>query len=365
MRRPRSAWERDWLVPALAATLVLLILFWLAEPRRPDVAPGAGPPRVAPGAPAAPGAGYLFCAWNVENLFDDDDDPRVHDPDEDWFGRNPALVRQKVDHLARALLLQGDGRGPDILAAVEVESRRAAELLRDALNAGLPAALRYTGLIFRENRTGRHIAPLVLTRLPRRDDLTRTFGTRRILEAHLEARGAPLTVLVSHWTSRVTDATDVKRTAYADAVYRAFLDTHRADPRADILLAGDYNDGPDDPALVEGLHTTADPALVRAGGARPRLLDLMAGRDPRRFGTYLYQRRWQALDHIVLGPGLLDPRGWLALPETLRVEAPPALRAGTDGRPFRFGGPRQAGPRGYSDHFAITLRLKVTDAENP
>ncbi|HWE36514.1 MAG TPA: endonuclease/exonuclease/phosphatase family protein [Isosphaeraceae bacterium] len=361
MRRPLSGWERDWLVPALVATLVVLLLFWLAEPPRPAAAPGgAGPSSPRGDGPEPPEGGYLFCTWNVENLFDDDDDPRVHDDDEDWFGHNPELVRQKVAHLARALLLQNDGRGPDILAAVEVENRRAAELLRDALNAGLPAALQYNGLVFRENRTGRHIAPMVLTRLPCRDDLTRTFGARRILEAHVEARGAPLIVLASHWTSRVTDATDVKRTAYAAAVYRAFLDRYRADPRADVILAGDYNDGPDDPALVDGLHTTSDPALVRADGPRPRLLDLMAGRDPRLFGTYLYQRRWQALDHIVASPGLLDPSGWLALPETLRVEAPTPLRAGRDGRPFRFGGPRQAGPRGYSDHFAVTLRLRVT-----
>jgi endonuclease/exonuclease/phosphatase family metal-dependent hydrolase len=362
---PRGPWApSDRQILAVALVVLVLLVLWLAEPRRavppPPAAPNPAPeaPEVATAPPPSAGS-YLFCTWNVENFYDDRDDPAVRDEDEDAFGRDPDLVRRKVELLAEALLLQQDGRGPDILAMVEVESRRAVELLRDALNARLPSELAYTGIIQRDNHTGRHFAPAILTRLRARDELTRTFGIRRILEAHIEAEGAPLVVLASHWTSRVTDATDEKRSAYADALYRAFLALDRTDPAVDVLLSGDFNDEPGDDALQEHLHVTGDVARVRADGPRPPLLDLVIGRDPRREGTYLYHGRWQFLDHIVVAPGLLDDVGWQVLPETLRTEGPPSLRAARDGAPRRFGSPRHDGPRGPSDHFALTVRLRV------
>ncbi|HEX8204311.1 MAG TPA: endonuclease/exonuclease/phosphatase family protein, partial [Isosphaeraceae bacterium] len=175
--------------------------------------------------------------------------------------------------------------------------------------------------------------------------------------------GAPLVLLVSHWTSRLTDETDAKRSAYAQAIYAAFLEHYRADPAADVLIAGDFNDEPDDPSLRDGLHVTADADRVRAGGPRPPLLDLMAGKDPDQLGTYYYNGRWQILDHIVVAPGLLDPAGWQALPETARTENPDALRTGRSRRPLRFGGPKNQNPRGPSDHFAVTIRLRVGQPE--
>ncbi len=174
------------------AALLILLAAWLSRPRdiRPPVTrPNPGPSASSP----ASSAGFLVCSWNVENFFDDVDDPKNHDEDEDWFGRDPSAFRQKVAVLADSLLLQNDGLGPDVLAMVEVESLRCVEALRDALNARLPAEARYGGIVQRDDRTGRRFAPAVLTRLGVRDDLTqgpRDFGNRRILEAHLEARGA-------------------------------------------------------------------------------------------------------------------------------------------------------------------------------
>ncbi|MCA1684388.1 MAG: hypothetical protein LC745_00075, partial [Planctomycetia bacterium] len=208
---PRDPGGTAW---AVAALLMILLGLWLLSPR------GALDPPPLP-APAPAGAdGYLFCTWNAENLFDDDDDLANHDPDEDWFAANPDAVRDKVEQLARALRLQNGGRGPDILVVVEVETRRAAELLRDALNDGLSATDRYTTLVHRDNRTGRRIEPAVLARLPGRDDLTRTFHADRTLEAHLVGPGgAPLVVLASHWTSRLRGETESRRASYADHVY--------------------------------------------------------------------------------------------------------------------------------------------------
>ena len=343
--RPPRGWD-DPRVLTLAILALLALAAWYS--RR-----GAAPAPAGP-APAPSAEGYLFCSWNVENLFDDVDDPDVRDADEDWFGNNKAVVREKVDHLAEALLRQAGGRGPDVLAVVEVENLRAVELLRDALNARLAPELRYSYVVFRENRTGRHFAPAILSRLPGRVDPGIEFRpTLRILAAVVEAEGAPLHILASHWTSRLTDATGDRRAAYGDALYRAARDLG---PDADLLICGDFNDEPDDPSVRDHLHAIGDPAVVGDVRGPLRLLDLMAGPRP---GTIEFRGRFQTFDHLVASPGLLEPPGWVALPGTLIVADDPSLRTGRNGRPWRFGGPNATGPRGYSDHFAVTVRLRV------
>src|SRR5262249_34278446 len=92
------------------------------------------------GQAVVPGSdGYLFCFWNVENLFDDHDDRRTGaDAEFDaWFARDPAALQLKLDRLSEAIVRLNDGKGPDILAVVEVENERAADLLRQALNRRL------------------------------------------------------------------------------------------------------------------------------------------------------------------------------------------------------------------------------------
>lgn len=348
--------EGGWRPTAVVALALILLGLWLLRPT------GPGPPPVP--VPASTADGYLFCTWNVENLFDDRDDPADRDADETWFGAHPEAVTEKVGLLARALLLQNEGRGPDVLTVVEVENRRAVELLRDALNSVLPPDVpRYTGLVHRDNRSGRRIEPAVLTRLPVRDDRTRSFAPLRILEAHLEGPGgAPLVVLASHWTSRIREGSEARRAAYADTLYQRARELTDSDPAADVLIAGDFNDEPGDPSVGEHLHALADPDRVRdasRAGAPLRLLDLTARLDPARDGTYYYKGRWEVLDHLVASPGLLDPSGWQVMPETVRVENSGSLRFGRDGRPWRFGNPGNTNPRGPSDHFAVTVRLAV------
>ena len=356
----RSAGARG---SAVALVIVLLVMGvgWL-------ISLAGSRPRLIPGAPAPASAeGVLFCAWNVENLFDDRDDPTNHDQDEDWFAHDPEAFGRKVAALRDAVLLHNDGRGPDVLAMVEVESRRSVEALRDSLNAVLPQAWRYTGIVQRDDRTGRRFAPAVLTRLAVREDLTRgppDFGDRRILEAHLETDGVPLVVLVAHWKSRLggKEETEVRRISYADSLYDRYLSLRKRTPGLDVILSGDFNDGPSEPSLVEHLHAVADPKLVREEDAEPSLLDLVADPSLAGEGTYFFGGRWEFLDHILAAPELLDGRGWSIRPETLRVGDFRALRRGAKGAPWKFGGPKSTSPRGYSDHFALSVRLILNPA---
>ena len=368
IRRIRDlvAIARPFPLPRFAGPILIVVALALAagavaylaatEWSRPRVTPGSGVPRSVDG--------FLFVEWNAENFFDDRDDPTNRDALEDWFAAEPEMFARKVDALAKALLLHNDGRGPDILALVEVESLRCVEALRDNLNAKLPAEYQYTGAIHRPDRTGRRFGPAILTRLDVRDKLTRgakEFGNRRILEVHLEHEGVPLVVLASHWTSRLRgeEATADKRAAYAKALYNRYLELRREYEGIDVILAGDFNDEPGDPSLRDSLHAVSAPDMVLRGlrDKEPRLLDLVASPSLYGRGTYSMNGRWEFLDHILAPPELLDSAGWSIRPETLAIGDFDELRKTRSGAPWKFGGEAQKGARGYSDHFALSVRL--------
>ena len=319
---------------------------------------------VAPGSARAAARDCLFCLWNVENFFDDQDDHRTGPGDKEYDGlyaRHPELLRLKLDKLTEALLSMNGGKGPDILAIVEVETIRAAELLRQALNAKLTdPALHYQSPLMKEVSIGRHIAPAILTRLPVLRDRTHSPGSRyRIIEGHIMVDGHELIVLASHWTSRLKDGNEKGRGEYADKLYGAANAIYHSNPAADILICGDFNDTPQDVSVAQHLHATADATAVRAGGQQLQLLNLLGDKDAAAgFGTH-YHKRWFIFDQIVVSPGMLDNAGWSCDPASVHTVSALAKPSDRNRRPWRFGGEKESGPRGYSDHFPVTVSLKV------
>lgn len=308
------------------------------------------------------GSDVSFCFWNVENLFDDRRDGRTGPGDKEydnWFADHPEMLQQKLGKLTEALLKMNNGKGPDILAIAEVENLRAAELLQQALNKRLDKAHHYQAPLMKEISLGRHIAPAILTRLPVIRDRTRNFGNKlRILEAHVKVGEHELVVLASHWTSRLKETNEKGRYEYADKLYGVANAMYLSNPRADFLICGDFNDSPSDPSVTEHLHATGDANAVRAGG-RLQLFNLMADKDPAGgHGTHFHQR-WMIFDQILVGPGMLDTLGWSCNPASVQTVNTLAKPGDKNHRPWRFGGEKEKGPRGYSDHFPVTVQLHV------
>jgi endonuclease/exonuclease/phosphatase family metal-dependent hydrolase len=326
--------------------------------------PGPRPPGYSAPAPAADG--YLLCFWNVENLFDDVDNgrrspgDRTYDP---WFARNPDILQLKLSHLADALTALNDGRGPDILAVAEVESERAAQLLKDALNQRLgDEAFHYRTVLIDNKSSGRHIAPAIITRLPVRRGRTRLLGRRlRILEGHIVVDGKELVVVASHWTSRVRRRSEPGREKYGDQIYGRFKAMYLSNPRVDFLVCGDFNDDPEDRSVTQHLHAVGDrEAVLNSGGADPLLLNVFADKDPAAgFGTHYDRGRWFLFDQVAVSPGLLDDFGWTCDPASATVINTLTRPRDRKGRPWRFGSPHDKHKRGFSDHFPITIRLRV------
>jgi endonuclease/exonuclease/phosphatase family metal-dependent hydrolase len=341
--------------PALAACLVCLALM-LAGCRAPNSDGGGGKE-------------YLFCFWNTENFFDDvrNGERRIPDKEFDtWFAENPDVFRLKLDNLTEVLAGLNDGRGPDILALAEVETERAVELLRDALNAKVgDRAPPYKAVLYRNPHGGRDIATAIITRLPVAGDRTQLLGKRlRILEGHIEVDGHDLVILATHWTSRVYDKKGEGRAKYADIVYGRFLSMYKRNPQVDLLICGDFNDNPDDASVKKHLHATGKRKSVLEDGDQPALYALFANlwqkeQDERKVGTHFYRGRNYIFDQIVVSPGLLDNKGWTCETDTVHIVKEMADRKG---HPLPFGTEREKLPlasRGASDHFPVTVKLRV------
>jgi endonuclease/exonuclease/phosphatase family metal-dependent hydrolase len=350
---------------------------------RPTPAPA---PLVETAGAAADGTGYLFCFWNAENFFDDVEDKRPTQPDKDydaWFAADGAKVfKQKLKNLTEVLLKMNDGKGPDILALAEVETQRAAELLRDSLNNGLKdPRLHYKNVQYKNPNGGRHIATAIITRLDVAAGQTQLLGRRlRILEAHLTANGHDLVVIASHWTSRVSSKDDKEGTGrdlYAQNIRNRFDALYKLNPKVDFLVCGDFNDEPDDESVVKYLKAIGYIRKVREDGANPYLLNLLADRGTevladaskqREPGTHNYRGKWLIFDQIIVSPGLLDNEGWSCDPASARIvnNLTAVKRGRKQGTPDDFGSPHDRDPleeRGYSDHFPVTVRLRVAGAK--
>lgn len=316
----------------------------------------------ANGAASAGGSkSYVFGFWNVENLFDDRDDGRNQPGDKEydgWLAKNPQILREKLGKLTDGILSTNDGKGPDILGVVEVESVRAAELLQHTLNSRLDPSLHYTSVLMKEVTVGRHIAPAILTRLPVVRDRTRNYGSRyRIVQGTVLVDGRELNVIVSHWTSRLKAANEKGRMEYADKIYGACNAMYHSNPAVDFLVCGDFNDTPADKSVVEHLHAVGD-AKITLSGPPLKLFHLQALKDPATYGTHYYQK-WFIFDQIAVSPGMLDNQAWSCVPDSVKPLTSLAKPRDRHGRPWRFGGEKETGQRGYSDHFPVTVQLNV------
>lgn len=361
-----------------ALLLVGVIVWFVIQEKRSNTptehpAPQESPPREPGGVPAVawslPADGKVsFMLWNVENLFDDVDDKRnsIDDPYDNWFASDVAARQLKYAHLTEIILKQNGSRGPDVLVCVEVESVRAATLLKDSLNAKLPQdAVPYQYVGMKNLDAGRHIAPAVISRIPIDDSRTTLHGRDlRILEVHLLAERRDLCIVASHWTSQLTQRDgshgEQGRMKYAATIYNLFQQAVQANPHADWLVCGDFNDSPTSEAIARGLNMTGDRSLVVPSKAEPRLLGLLSNKPPELFGTHYYNRPL-IYDHIGVSAGMLDRAGWGCDPDSVAVITDGLIRARTRTRnPWRFGNKNDdAVGRGYADHFPVVATLRV------
>ncbi len=309
---------------------------------------------------------YLFCFWNVENFFDDKINPKLENVDrefDDYFAKDAEARAAKLDRLCTVLLSDemNQGNGPDILAMAEVESQRAVELLGEELNKRLKQKeLHYKHIVFRDPAGGRGIATAVLSRVPV-EGTPRLLGrAQRMLVVRLVENKHPLTVVASHWSSRVSDKTGRGRSSYARQIYDDFHAAYRHNPTIDYLVCGDFNDTPTDDSVVQDLGATGEvkKVLSLSKNEKPMFFNPFVALASQGKGTHSFGERAYLFDQICLSPGLLDGEGWSYVNKSATIVEKFQFR----GRPDRFGGPNDRRPfrnRGASDHYPVTIQLRV------
>ncbi len=306
--------------------------------------------------------------WNVENLFDARNDPATDDDDFtpegklEWTERKLTLKQMRIRHILSAVDAHPDYRKyPDIVAFAEVENRRVFEETLSRLQGvsyktiyhessdprGIDIGLAYNPQTILPETSKAYSVPL------------EGKPTRKVIVAGFSAAGRPFHVILNHWPSRSFDAqwTEPKRVAAAK-VARHILDSLLVgNPRADIVVMGDFNDEPSDRSLKEVLGSSFDAAKVKTNG-NGLLYNCWSGYEG--IGSYFYKNHWQQIDQILLSSGMLDNRGLSAPRE--------AFRCFTFFRLFDYSGKkpwptyeRRKYAGGYSDHLPLLLKARIAD----
>jgi predicted extracellular nuclease len=310
----------------------------------------------------------LFLWWNVENLFDAYNDLATEDDDFtpngklQWTEKRVALKQMRIRHLISAVEAHPDYKKyPDILAFAEVENRNIFEETLTGIQGVSYKA------IYHESRDPRGI-DIGLAFNPKTVLLTGSKAysvplegkpTRKIIVAGFSAATHPFMVILNHWPSRSFDTgwSEPKRIAAAK-VARHILDSLLAgNPKADVVIMGDFNDEPADRSLKQVLRSTFDASSVRANG-HALLYNCWSGYDG--IGSYFYNNHWQQIDQILLSRGMLDNSGLSAQEK--------AFRCFTFFRLFDYSG-KKPWPTyekrnykgGYSDHLPLLLKARIRD----
>ena len=303
--------------------------------------------------------------WNVENLFDLENDPLKND-DEFSLGGDKmitqAILDMKLDHMTEVI----SDLNVDILGLCEVENRKVLEMLNERYTEknysiihyespdlrGIDAALLYDADKF-----------TVLESYPIKIPFGDEAPTRDILYVKGIFEDTDLHIFVNHWPSNYSGLErGVRRRSVVANILRKVLDKIlQEDENANIILMGDLNEAPLAEAVQNVLKSTIN---IEEVAENPfQLWNPMAHiMGVENGGTYKYRGIDNVIDQFIVSRGLINEKGLELLPSSVKVLNRDKYRqqAGDfKGYPFRFWvGDNLLG--GYSDHMAIqcTLYLK-------
>lgn len=309
---------------------------------------------------------FTVAFWNVENLFDTVDDPKVEKDEEFTPTASKKWTKErleiKLSNLSRVIADMDGGKGPAILGLSEVENRKAVELLVTRLQQ----LNRDYGIVHQDSPSFRGIdCALIYDRKLFRLEESRFHSisgmkTRDVLEARLARNGKSLTVFVNHWPSRGNPESARLKVA---GIVRARIDQIlMKDRSADFLVVGDLNDAPSNKSVGSALRTWGNPDQLRPGV----LFNAMWDHHKAGKGTHVYRGKWNTLDHVIASPGLLDSRGFSLVKGS----------AGVVQQDYQMYVPRNPDwipvpsrsytgdnfhANGFSDHLPVSCRVRLND----
>ncbi len=332
-------------------------------------------------APAASGS-VAIMSYNLQTLFD----PVDHGGEYEEFrvssgAWSEALYKTRLAALASAITAAsvpgGAGKGPDVLVVQEAENDR---VLRDLAEAA--GGYQYLASSPDEDA---NLGCGVLSRYPitavrahriRKPDGAPSSVPRYLLEVELDVEGRRLLVLAAHLKSKLGGAEETEAERRAATAFASMLVGTRLadDPSLAVVIAGDFNENPDEFERVGRAYPTA--LMAPDAGPGPWLL-ISGNREI--FGTgndsalvapapvlycpwedgggysYRYQGECERIDQLLLSPGLVSgddcPLGFQAF-----SAEPPEFAVDAEGNPLGW---NARSGSGYSDHLPIRILLGI------
>jgi len=312
--------------------------------------------------------------YNLENLFDYEDDPLTFDDDRTPDGKDhwtPEIYAAKLKNMAQVISEIGKditGTSPVIIGVCEIENRR---VLEDLVNQDALLAKDY-GIVHFDSpdRRGIDVAFLyqkkVFTPIDSKiyelkiydnNDATKRIFTRDQLLVSGMLDGEKMHFIVNHWPSRSGgEARSRFKRIKAAKLNKQIIDSlHSDDPYAKIITMGDLNDDPTSASLKEVLQ----PQKKREKTTTRQLYNPMYEMYKKGLGTLAWRDGWNLFDQMIVSAELTKKdfssyrlykagiynKSYLANP-----------RGRWKGYPYRsFADGGFTG--GYSDHFPVYLYL--------
>jgi hypothetical protein len=198
-----------------------------------------------------------------------------------------------------------------------------------------------------------------------------SLDARDLLVAGLNVDGHLLVVLNNHWKSGASNPELEPVRVQNARVVRAELEAILVEnPRADVIIAGDFNAYYNHKAAFPDLPETAVNDVLGANGYETRMVvdrsrnlyNLWFELEPEERGSEVWRGYWGTLMQMVLTPGLYDRRGIQYVDNSFERLILPGENVGTRwGRPVSWS--NHGDGAGFSDHLPILARFRVLPGE--
>lgn len=306
--------------------------------------------------------------YNVENLFDTEDDPDKDDNDFIATGSmrwNRTRYLHKINSISKTIIAAGEWNPPAIIGLCEVENKK---VLNDLVFSTVLAKYDY-GIIHEDSPDPRGIDVCMLFR----KDIVRILNCRSLAPVNIPAGdfhsrnvlyskcilfGDTLHIMINHWPSRRGGvlAGEYLRKEIA-LMIRNFVDSLFivSSGSSKVIIMGDFNCRPDDHVIQLLIKPTDKNSL--------QLINLADRLEFKEAGTYRYQGVWECLDQIIISQNLLDSSDrLLTVTGSFRIFKAdflmtddlkyPGLTTFATFRGYRYQG-------GFSDHLPVLLDLGI------
>jgi len=252
--------------------------------------------------------------YNVENLYDTVNDPKINDDEFTPSGKVPwtsVRLEAKIKNIGQVITDIKKPAMPDLIGFAEIENKQVLEMLTSSTalsklkysivhydspdERGIDVALLYNPATFKVILT----EPLYVTLLD--NDLTRDI---LYVKGKLNS-GTILHVFINHWPSRRegSEISASKRMAAAN-VLRARLDAIRAvEKSANILILGDFNDEPSDKSITDGLKALNPDEAISSNS----IYSLLYPQFKKGEGSLFY-KDWDLFDQVIVSGNMLSQK---------------------------------------------------------